>query len=426
MSDSRIVPKPEWLDRAEIRLGRGIPLHPNWISAAKTVVITPLVFIALREAEADPGSALMITLLLLCFGALDYLDGVVARARGLDTDFGRIFDRATDFPLMVVVSYFCIDLVSGTLLVFKISLDLLVLVLQATGRGTSENRIRTGISYATLYALLLVSQGWAPRLATPQVVESLLEISIAFTSLVALYNLRVFQKRFIADAISAANLVCGGFSMLFASRGRFEISLLFLLLGAVFDGFDGAAARRWGGTRFGVYSDDIADGVNYGIAPGVALYFAISGLEGLAIGAFFSIFTLSRLIYFTLSKDESDPNYFSGVPSTIGGLVTLCSIIVFEGQPALIGLMVGVASAQMVSFTSHYRHLGRALSDQEFKLFGPPLYLVILVIGSGFAWDGGPAAIILATTLGYGFLPTLLAFRSAARAKTLKSDSPVT
>ncbi len=44
-------------------------------------------------------------------------------------------------------------------------------------------------------------------------------------------------------------------------------------MGCLFDGFDGAAARKWGGTRFGVYSDDIADGVNYGIAPGFALFF---------------------------------------------------------------------------------------------------------------------------------------------------------
>ena len=412
---SRVVPKPEWLERAEVRLGNAVPIHPNWISAAKAVVITPLVLLALQRNESSPEGGAAITLLLVVFGVLDYLDGIVARAQHLDSNFGRIFDRATDYPLLLVVSYFCIDLVTGWLLLAKLSLDLLVLILYASGRGTVENRIRTGISYATLYALLLVSQGWSSRLVTPQVVESLLQISILFTSLVALNNLRVFQKRFIADTISAANLVCGGFSMLFASRGRFEISLLFLLLGALFDGLDGAAARRWGGTRFGVYSDDIADGVNYGIAPGVALYFAIQGMEGIAIGAFYSIFTLSRLVFFTLSKDDSDPNYFSGVPSTIGGLVTICSIIVFEGQPALVGLMVGVASAQMVSFASHYRHLGRALSDREFKLFGPPLYLVVLVIGSRFAWHAGPAAILLAATLAYGFLPTVLAFRKAAR-----------
>ena len=414
---ARIVPKPDWLDRAEKTLGSAVPLHPHWLSAAKVVVVTPMVLLALRQVDVLPGGGMLVTLLLLTFGALDYLDGVVARARGVDSDFGRIFDRATDYPLLLVVSYFCIDLVSTTLLVVKLALDLLVLILYARGRGSTENRIRTGISYATLFALLLVSQGWAPRLATPQVVEALLEISIGFTALVALHNLRVFQKRFIADTISAANLVCGGFSMVFASRGRFEISLLFLLLGAALDGFDGAAARRWGGTRFGVYSDDIADGVNYGIAPGVALYFAIQGLDGIAIGAFFSIFTISRLVYFTLSKAESDPSYFSGVPSTVGGLVTLCSIIVFEGHPAVIGLMVGIACAQMVSFATHYRHLGRALSDREFRLFGPPLYLAILVIGSGLAWDIGPAAIILAATLGYGFLPTLLAFRGAVRGR---------
>ncbi len=78
-------------------------------------------------------------------------------------------------------------------------------------------------------------------------------------------------KRLVADLLSATNLACGIASAACAVAGRFEVSLLLLLVGAACDGLDGAAARRWGGTRWGVLSDDIADGVNYGIAPGVAL-----------------------------------------------------------------------------------------------------------------------------------------------------------
>src|SRR5690606_23269026 len=184
---------------------------------------------------------------------------------------------------------------------------------------------------------------WLPTVFTPTFVGGLLWLSAVFSALVVLYNLRVLQKRFIADALSAMNLACGIWSIVLASDDHFFSSLVLLIVGAAFDGFDGAAARRWGGTRFGVYSDDIADGINYGIAPGAAVYFATSSLEGALLGGFFATFTIGRLVYFTLNKTNADPNYFSGVPSTSGGLITLCGVILFHDNLLLLGAMVGVA-----------------------------------------------------------------------------------
>jgi len=223
--------------------------------------------------------------------------------------------------------------------------------------------------------------------------------------------------RFLADALSFGNLVCGLASIAFAVAERFELSLGALLLGSVLDGLDGLAARRFGGTRFGVYADDIADGVNYGLAPGVALAFALEGAAGTFVGAFFAVFTISRLVYFTLVVDTGDPRFFPGVPSTIGGLVALSSIIVFDGEPALVGLAVGVACAQMVSFKTHYRHLGRALASREMPRrfaaagFGV-LVLAGLALGVRFA-----AALILIASFVYGLLPSLLGFRAALEAR---------
>ena len=219
--------------------------------------------------------------------------------------------------------------------------------------------------------------------------------------------------RFTADALSAANLACGVASILCAAAGRFEACLGLLLLGAVCDGLDGAAARRFGGTRFGVYADDVADGVNYGLAPGAALAFALgAGIEGLVLGACYAIFTIGRLVYFTLDHGSGDPRFFAGVPSTVGGLVTLSALVLFPERPAWIGLSVGIACAQMASFTTHYRHLGRALASRELPRAAAGALLALLVVG-GLAWGvRGSAALILAATLLYGFLPSLLAFRA--------------
>ncbi|MBX7081482.1 MAG: CDP-alcohol phosphatidyltransferase family protein [Nannocystaceae bacterium] len=408
----KLLAKPDWVEAREHAIASRIRVHPNVLSSVKLVVVLPPLVLALQQVDVLPYSTALTVALVVAFFVLDYLDGIVARHRGLATPFGRIFDRLTDYPLLVVVCYLNADVLPPWLLVTKVGLDLMLLALYALGRGVSDNRLRTALSYTTLLALLLLSQGWAPRVLTVASVEALLGLNIAFSAAVALSGLGLLRKRFLADVLSACNLLCGIVSILFATRGRFEMSLLFVVLGAAFDGFDGAAARRFGGTRFGVYSDDIADGINYGIAPGVALYFALGGgISGAAIGVFYSLFTIARLVFFTLDKATSDPNYFSGVPSPAGGLITMSSILVFAGEPALIGLMVGMACAQMVSFSTHYRHLGRALAQHRRALVGAPVYAVALLIGLRVWGARGAAATILVPILFYGFLPTMLAFR---------------
>ncbi len=63
---------------------------------------------------------------------------------------------------------------------------------------------------------------------------------------------------------------------------------------------------------------------------GVALFFIIGGWQGAVSGLLYSFFTISRLVFFTLNKAVSDPNFFCGVPSTIGGLMVLCALILFD------------------------------------------------------------------------------------------------
>jgi len=410
-SERTMVSKPGWVEEGEYQLAQRIHLHPNFISLLKLLVVTPLLFLTLKQVGFLVTSASTVAGLFLAFALLDYLDGIVARNRGLESPFGRFLDRFTDYPLLLIVSYFSISLLPASLLLGKIGLDCVLFVLFVMGKGSTENRLRTGISYATLLSLLFLSQGWLPQVISTTTVEYLLTAGILFSATVAFYNLGILQKRFIADALSAANLCCGIFSMVFAARGRFEVSLLFLILGAAFDGFDGAAARKFGGTRFGVYSDDIADGVNYGIAPGVALYFVLGGIEGVVLGLFFTTFTISRLVFFTLNKDEGDPEYFNGAPSTIGGLVTLCSVILFQEHTAVMGLFVGLACALMVAFEMHYKHLGRALSRHRRALLGAPVYVLVLLLGMklwGVAW---PVSIILTANIIYGLWPTISSFR---------------
>jgi CDP-diacylglycerol--serine O-phosphatidyltransferase len=406
----RFLPRPLWVAQLDAFVGRHVAVNPVVLAAVKLVVVTPLLIGALRPLQIFPVHRFVVLGLLIAFLVLDYLEAACARHRRLEPRWARVFDRFTDYPLLIALAILAADQVEPALLVAKVLLDFCLLVLYVLGRGRTQNRLRTGISYAALVALLLIVQGWGGRVLTPSVVEYLLWANIAFAGTATAYHIGLLQKRFVADALSGANLLCGVFSMVFAARGQFEVSLLFCLLGAAFDGFDGAAARRWGGTRIGVYSDDVADGVNYGIAPGVALYYALGNWSGLFVGIFYATFTLARLVFFTLNKAESDPNYFAGVPSPVGGLVAMASIVVFRHEPGILGLLVGIACAQMVSFSTHYRHLGRAIGKSRRALVGAPLYLVVLLVGLRLGGPRGAAAVILTGNLIYGFLPSFLAF----------------
>jgi phosphatidylserine synthase len=404
----RFVPKPVWVDALETRVGRAIPVHPHVISTAKLVVVTPLMAYALY-AKLGP---LVTAAVFISFATLDALDGVVARAQGLDTFKGRLLDRVCDYPMLIVVGWFSLDVLPGELVVAKLALDaLLMLMFVIKGRGT-ENRIRTTMSDVTVLAILFLTQGFLHAFVTNELVQALLLMNILFSATVGLYNAGVLQKRFIADALSMANALCGCASIWFATMHKPEVCLLLLLVGAGFDGLDGAAARRWGGTRFGVYSDDLADGINYAIAPGVALAFGLSGVEGTVVGVAFSLLTISRLVFFTLNKGNGDPAFFSGVPSTIGGIVALCALILFPERHAIVGLLVGVSVVLMVSFDSAYRHLGRALfGARREKVIVAFVFGVVLLVG-GFIWGPRPpTAVVLGLCVAYGFTPQVVRFK---------------
>lgn len=407
---TRYMKPPEWINQLEQIILSRISWHPNIISLIKLFVICPLLLLTFKQADALPNSSSLLLSLYVIFTLLDYLDGTVARHRKLETNFGRLIDRVADFPLLIAAALGCYSLLPHTLIAAKIGVDFLLILLYLLGRKNTENRFRTSLNHTTILSLIFLSQGWGEEFLTVELVAYFMSVNIIFSSVLILYNIGILKKKYIADALSASNLFCGIFSMIFAAKGRIDVSLLFLMLGAAFDGFDGAAARKFGGTRWGVYSDDIADGVNYGIAPGVAVYFIIGGVQGMITGIFYSLFTISRLIFFTLNKENSDPEYFCGAPSTVGALLTLSALSLFDKMPVVFGLMVGIACIQMVSFDTHYRHLGRALAANRRIIFGIPIIVLFLVSGNYFWKIKGPIAIIFIISAFYGFIPTISHF----------------
>src|SRR5262249_3411256 len=81
-------------------------------------------------------------------------------------------------------------------------------------------------------------------------------------------------RTLVPNLIPLLALCAGLTSIRFAIEGKLEIALGAIVLAAVLDGIDGRIARLLKGTsRFGAELDSLADFVNFGVAPGLILYF---------------------------------------------------------------------------------------------------------------------------------------------------------
>ena len=157
------------------------------------------------------------------------------------------------------------------------------------------------------------------------------------------------QFRRIPVRTLAPNLVtllalCAGLTGIrMAFENRYGLALAAIVFAAVLDGIDGRLARLLKGTsKFGAELDSLSDFVNFGVAPGLILYFW--GLHDLKSAGWiaamaFAICAGLRLARFNvMSADPDRPvwaaNFFVGVPAPAGAIIVLLPIYAaFLGLP---------------------------------------------------------------------------------------------
>lgn len=87
-------------------------------------------------------------------------------------------------------------------------------------------------------------------------------------------------KRHIPNTITCCNLVSGCIATFFAFAGAMDAALSFIIIGAVFDFFDGMAARLLGvSSPVGKELDSLADNITFGMAPAAMVFSEISVME---------------------------------------------------------------------------------------------------------------------------------------------------
>jgi len=167
---------------------------------------------------------------------------------------------------------------------------------------------------------------------------------------------RIPVRTLVPNVITLLALCAGLTGIRLAIETRYELALGAIVFAAMLDAVDGRVARMIKGTsRFGAELDSLADFVNFGVAPGLILYFwTLNGLGNLGwIAAMvFAICAGLRLARFNVQiEDPSRPawagNFFTGMPAPAGAITVLL--------PMYLGfLQLELPHALMLGFTLVY------------------------------------------------------------------------
>ncbi len=139
----------------------------------------------------------------------------------------------------------------------------------------------------------------------------------------------------LPSGLTLANLFCGIFAIVSATRGQFDFAGLLIVLGGVADALDGRVARATGsGSRFGSELDSLVDLITFGVAPAMIMYFAVLNREGWEWLIVFLYVTCAaiRLARFNVEQAGRAKRYFHGLPSPAAGM-TLATYYWFSQSP---------------------------------------------------------------------------------------------
>ncbi len=136
------------------------------------------------------------------------------------------------------------------------------------------------------------------------------------------------MKKHIPNLITLCNLFCGTVAVIFAVEGSYGGAALFVVLGILFDFFDGFAARLLNVSgELGKQLDSLADMVTSGVVPGIVMFkliqlnlfntphsfFEDSILGFSLIGLLLTLGACYRLAKFNIDTRQSDS--FIGLPT---------------------------------------------------------------------------------------------------------------
>ena len=206
------------------------------------------------------------------------------------------------------------------------------------------------------------------------------------------------NSRIILPNILTLIGVCIGLSSIkFAFAGKFELSVIAVIVAAIIDGLDGRIARLIRGTsKVGKELDSLTDVISFGVAPAFIMYFwSLSeiGRLGWLISLIYVICVALRLARFNITSGGEPSwrdNFFEGIPSPAGGVLVLMPLIYSFSEIQIINLnykiivpiLFIIISILLISKIPTYslKRIAVPRRTSVFLLFGIILYFGLLLI----------------------------------------------
>lgn len=157
--------------------------------------------------------------------------------------------------------------------------------------------------------------------------------------------------RHIPNTVTCLNLFSGCIAAVMAFEAKYELALGFIILGAIFDFFDGMLARLLGAhSPIGKELDSLADDISFGFAPAVMIFSFMKessmhypeflmGIKDYVPYIAFLIAVYSALRLAKFNVDERQTSSFIGLPTPANALFW-GSLIVGSGDLILMHVNV--------------------------------------------------------------------------------------
>ena len=141
-------------------------------------------------------------------------------------------------------------------------------------------------------------------------------------------------RMILPNALTLINVCIGLSSIKFALDSKFELSVIAIIVAAIFDALDGRVARLLKGTSLvGKELDSLADVISFGVAPAFIMYFWLLsnlGKFGWLLSMIYVVCVALRLARFNVSTNTEvswRDNFFEGIPSPAGGILVLMPLV---------------------------------------------------------------------------------------------------
>ena len=208
-------------------------------------------------------------------------------------------------------------------------------------------------------------------------------------------------KKHIPNTITCCNLISGCIATYFAFLGEFDMALLLIVIGAVFDFFDGMVARLLHvSSPIGKELDSLADCITFGFAPTAIVFeYLRPEVELLPFIVFvMAAFSALRLAKFNL--DERQALGFIGLPtpanalfwgSLIAGAGEWMQTAPFIGPNLSLVIFIGVSIscylliAEIPMFALKFKHWGWKGNEIKYLFILSCIPLLLLLGITGFA-----------------------------------------